>query len=279
MLTMVEARNSLGGVLALPLADATSGYLIEDIEGLDPVKATLVSSEFANLDGSQYQDSSTANRNIIIRLKFKPEFTTGTVRDLRNRLYGFFMPKAEVRLRFYLSDGLAVSISGRIESFDAPLFTKTPRADISIVCFDPDLVDTNRVIIDGMTSSSTSDDAGRLTIPYAGTAEAGVKFQLSLGAGRSLGEFTIYHRAGSDIARTLNFEMPLTQNNQVRIVTVPGAKEAVLINGSTETSALWAVSPQSTWFKLQQGENYIRVYATGAPIPYVIEYNTKYGGL
>ncbi len=60
MLIKVEARTSSGALLILPLDDVSSGYVVEEIEGLDPVKATLVSSSFAQADGEQYH-----TRNVI----------------------------------------------------------------------------------------------------------------------------------------------------------------------------------------------------------------------
>jgi hypothetical protein len=278
---MVEVKNKLGGVLALPLADSTGGYLVEEVEGLDPVKATLVTSDWANLDGAQYQDSSRTTRNIIIRLKLKPNFTTSTVRGLRNRLYGFFMPKSEVTLHLYYSDGLVVQIDGRVETCDAPSFTKEPRVDVSIICFDPDFIDPEPVIISGETTDSTTSESGRFLIPYEGTVDTGVKFTLEMPwtGTRTLSEFTIYHRKSGDIALTMDFEAPLSTSDKLIIVTIPGQKSVTLTRGLTDTSLLWAIAPQSDWIQLAQGENYIRVYTSGTPIPWTIEYTTRYGGL
>lgn len=281
MLTMVEVRNNLGGVLALPLADSTGGYLVEDVDGLDPVKATLVSSDWANLDGAQYQDSSLTTRNIILRLKLKPNFTTSTVRGLRNRLYSFFMPKSEVTLHLYYSDGLVVKIDGRVETCESPTFAKEPRADISIICFDPDFIDPERVIVEGMTTDSTTSESGRYAVPYVGTVNTGVKFTMQLPAfgHPALGEFTIYHRKTGDLSLSMDFEAVLGPADKITIVTIPGQKSVTLTQGATDTSLLWAIAPQSEWIQLAQGENYIRVYATGTPIPWTIEYTTRYGGL
>jgi hypothetical protein len=57
MLTGVEVRTIQDNLLALSLDDPSSGFIIEEIEGLDPVKASVVSSSFATMDGEQYQFS------------------------------------------------------------------------------------------------------------------------------------------------------------------------------------------------------------------------------
>jgi hypothetical protein len=50
MLTMVTVQNP-SGTLFLPLTDASQGYVVKDIQGLDPVKASLASSTMAQMDG------------------------------------------------------------------------------------------------------------------------------------------------------------------------------------------------------------------------------------
>ncbi len=116
MITLVEARNPQGDVLAFQIANPTNGYEVRDIDGLDPVEATIVSSSFANQDGEQFQTSRRAKRNIVLKLGYDPDYVTTTVRQLRKALYNFFMPKSDVSFRFYSDDMPAVDIQGKIES-------------------------------------------------------------------------------------------------------------------------------------------------------------------
>lgn len=273
MLTTVEIRNDAGDLLTLPLGDASSGFIVSDIEGLEPVKATIVSTSFANMDGGQYHSSRREPRNLKIKLEIEPDYILDSVAELRKQLYGFFMTKQKSNLRFVMDDGLTVGIDGRVETFDSPLFTKDPTADISLICFDPDFVDVDPVVVAGNTTSGSTETL----IDYDGSVEAGIKFTLNLN--RSLSEFTIYHRPPDDVVRTLDFSGTLSSGDVLEISTVAGAKGATLLSGSTETSVLYGISPQSNWIELQPGPNYIRVYATGAAIPYELEFSTRYGGL
>ena len=68
MLKRVEVVTPQGAVLDLPLGDISSSLQIESIEGLDPVKATIASSSFAQLDGAQYQSSRRETRDIKLRI-------------------------------------------------------------------------------------------------------------------------------------------------------------------------------------------------------------------
>jgi len=273
MLTMVEARTIQGDLLSLPLSDQASSFTVDDIDGLDPVKATLVSSSFARLDGQQYQSSRREARNIKLRLGLDPDYVTESVRDLRARLYTYFMPKSQVSLRFYMSEGLTVEIVGRVESFETTLFTKEPSVDISIMCFDPDFYELTSELMNENTTSTTAETLH----VYEGNVETGIIFTLNVD--RTLTEFTIYHRPPDDSMRTLDFAGDLLAGDTLVINTIPGSKGATRTRASTSSSVLYGVSPQASWIELMPGDNYIRVYAIGAAIPFTIAYTNKYGGL
>ena len=273
MIETLEVRTSQGSLLAVPIDDVESGIYVKEIEGLDPVKATLVSSSFANLDGGQYQSSRRDERNIKLRLGLEPDYVTETVRSLRQRLYQYFMTKTEVDLRFYDSDGLVVGIVGRVESFDSAIFTDDPEVYISVMCFNPDFVELDSVIIEGDTVSTNTE----MQVDYDGTVETGV--QLTMNVDRPITEFTIYHRPPDGTLRSLEFAANLEAGDQLVISTVPGSKFVTLTRAGSDSSLLYAISPQSNWIEFQPGVNNIRVYAEGAAIPYQIEYTNKYGGL
>lgn len=273
MLSSVEIRTSRGGVLTLPLQDVSDGLVLAEVQGLDPVKATLVSSSFAGADGEQYHSSRREARNITLKLDLEPDYVTTSVSDLRNRLYTYLMPKSEVTLGFYMSNGLYTEIVGRVESLESPQFTQEPAADISLTCFDPDFIDPVPVHLDLMSTDLTTETL----IPYLGTVDTGVVFTLL--PDRALSQFTIYHRPPDGTFRQLDFVTALSAGDKLVISTVPGAKGATLTSAGTTKSVLYGVSPQSNWHALQNGDNYFRVYATGAPIPFDIDYITRYGGL
>lgn len=273
MLNKLEVRTDQGDLLTLPLQDISEGYLIQDIVGLDPVKATIVSSSFALLDGSQYQSSRRENRNIVLSLGLEPDWGSGTVQELRSRLYTFFMPKSNVNLRFFGTGAPTLNISGRVESFESSLFVKDPKVTISIICFDPDFTALTPSSIAGNTTAGLTETL----ITYSGTVETGIVFTLELN--RSLTDFAIYHRPPDGVVKTLEFSSPMLDTNVLTISTVSGAKGATLLVGSTESSILYGISPYSKWIELVPGDNYIRVYAVGAAIPYTIDYVDRYGGL
>jgi len=273
MISQVEVRSSSGQLLTLGLESADDGLIVESIDGLDPVKATLVSSSFAVYDGALYQSSRRETRNIIITLGLDPDYVTTSVRDLRNRLYQFFMPKSEVGLRFFLEDDFTVNIMGRIESFDSVLFTAEPKVIISLICYDPDFIALESIVLEG----DTVDDVTETLITYDGTVEVGGILTLLID--RALTEFTVYIRGGDGVTHTIDFAGTLQADDILVINSIAGSKAVTLTRSAVTTSFLYGVSPQSTWTELDPGDNYFRVYAVGAAISYTFEYTPRYGGL
>lgn len=277
MLVRVEVRTRRGFLLVLPLEDASNGLAINEIEGLDPVKATLVSSSSAGVDGAQYHSAHREPRNLKFKISFEPDYIETSVDDLRTRLYSFFMPKTEVDLRFVMSDGLYVDITGRVEDFVSPRFTEEPVADISLLCFQPDFIDPNPVTVNDLLSTDQEDPATDYRIDYLGTVEVGVV--LTIRPDKVVPEFTVHHRPPDGSHRQLDFSTPLSAGDKLVISGVTGAKGVTLTRNNSDSSVLYGLSPQSAWITFEEGDNYLRVYFDGEPIQYDIEYITRYGGL
>lgn len=274
MLSRVDIRTRRGTLLQLPLEDVSHGYILSSVDGLDPVNATLVSSGYANTDGEQFHSAKRVPRNIKLKLEFEPDYVTNSVESLRQNLYSYLMPKSEVYLTFIRDDGLEVDITGRVESNEAPLFTKEPGADVSVMCFEPDFIDPDLVSISG----TSTEDSTETTIEYAGNIEVG--FVLTITLSRAESALTVYLRTPDDTLHSFDFAAPLLSGDILRISTIPGQKGAWLTRAGVETSVLYGVSTESEWLTLEEGTNYLRVYATGTPVlPYTFEYTTRYGGL
>jgi hypothetical protein len=282
ILSALKLTNGQGSVLNLPLGDPSNGYVVKNIDGLGPVKATLVSSSFANMDGEQYHSARRSARNIVISLVLEPDYGVMDAKTLRDMLYRFVMPKSSVKVTFTLFDQFSISIveqtleleiMARVESCEPPLFAREPTIDISLMCFDPDLVDPRLIDYVGTTTS----DLTMRSIDYVGTVDAGVLFTFR--PNRPVNEFTIYHQPPDQTLHTIEFAYPLLTDDVVAISSVPGSKFARLVRDGVESSVLFAISSQSDWFTLQPGSNAFRVYATGDPVPFDIEYTVKYGGL
>lgn len=274
MITLIEARTLQGTLLSLPLGDISGGYSIQDVDGLDPVDATIVSSDFAGTDGEQYQSSSVGKRNIVLTLGLESDYITNSVRSLRKNLYNFFLPKKPVSLRFYDDEGLTVDIAGRVETCKSKLFSQEPAVEISILCFDPEFVNVTPTTVTGSTVNSTTSNL------YQYDGDIGTGFTLTLNVNQTLGEFTVYNTGEDGIVHSLDIQASLLAGDIVTISTVSGNKYVKRTRAGVTTSLLYGMTTQSDWVALSPGDNHFRVYITGAtPIPYSITYTELYGGL
>lgn len=274
MITRVEVRNKQGALLNLQLDDDTDSFLVQDIDGLGPVKATLVSTSFTGLPGEQLNSKRRDTRNIKFQLGLNPDLAAlETVENLRFDLYKFFMPESDVSLRFYTNGGLTVDILGTVETCEPAIFSQNPSVDISIMCYAPDFYDPTVVNLSSNTTSGTT----MTYVDYEGHLETGMVFTLNVN--RTLTEFTLYNTPPNGEVVSLEFAGALESGDILVISTVPGSKGVTLTRSGVISSMLWAVSPQSTWLTLERGINAFRAYATGAAIPYTIDYTKKYGAL
>jgi hypothetical protein len=274
VLTLVEITNARSDTLSLPLANASAGYAVNDIEGLDPVDATLTTSTIAQVDGAQPQNAQRGTRNITMKLGLNPDYIVSTVQSLRSALYDYFMPKANIQMGFYLDGSLYVVTSGQVESFANSMFSTDPEVDISVICYDPDFYSPSAETISENTTASTDT----ITINYEGTSDAGVIFTLNVD--RDLDGFTLYNTAPDGSIQVFNVVSSFVADDIVTITSIPGAKSLLLTRAAITTSALSAQDPTAAaWPMLQKGANLFRAYCSGDPIPYTVTYTAKYGGI
>ena len=100
MLTQIKAYSSLQSAPTLYLSEigrAESDLIqIRNIEGLDPVVASVGTAPYGASDGEAYVGSSVLSRNIVLTLHPNPDWNTWSHEALRRLLYAYFM-------RFFLN--------------------------------------------------------------------------------------------------------------------------------------------------------------------------------
>ena len=271
-----------GESLEVPLRNPQNGLYIDDITGLDPVKAEITSSTFGNVDGEQYQASRRGKRNIVVKLGFAPDYLTTTVYSLRQHLYSLFMPKSQINLRFFLSEGLVLYITGIIEDFDAPIFTQEPTATLSILCFDPDFSTSTRIVGGNTLHPLSSNDESSCEINYVGSSPTGFLYRQIFSSVVPVNlTLTVSNNvAGASSINIENYEFEET--DELQISTIPGSRGVWVVRNSVRESILDNVDIESVYSAWYYGINKFRVVTNLEEyyaIPFVVTYLTKYGGL
>lgn len=272
MLEKVQAISASGQVLELPIANSPGGYIVEDIDGLDPNKAIYASSIMALMDGEEYQASRGEKRQITMTLGYSLSHAS-SVRARRTALYDWFMTKSEVLLRFFMTDFPVVEIVARVEDMDAPMFTKDPKAKIIMIAFKPDFIAEEETIIPG----ATTDTPSAQNIAYGGSVSSGFLFTMNVD--RAISTFTIDLNQPNGLGQQMVFQGSLLAGDVLEINTQEGEKGAWRTRAGTRSSVLASISPGSDWPDLLKGSNSFRVFLTGTPIPYEVMYKERFGGL
>jgi len=273
MLTLLDITNARGDTLHLPILDSSAGYIVRDIEGLDPVKAVLTSSSMAQVDGAQAQNARRDIRNITMKLGFDPDFVTNTVQSLRSALYDYLMPKDNILLGFYIDGQIYAVTEGQVEDFNNSMFSADPEVDISILCYDPDFYGPAEETL----TSATVSDTNTNTITYEGSSETGVIFTLNVNG--LVSTFSLYNTTPENEVQVFTVHGSFGIDDVVTISTIPGSKSVTLLRAGVETSILYDLDPTSDWISLKKGDNQFRAFSPGSPIPYTVTYVPKYGGL
>jgi hypothetical protein len=255
--------------------DSSNGYVVKEIDGLDPVNASLTTSSLAQVDGAQPQNARRDVRNITIKLGLEPDYLSTTVQSLRSALYDWFMTKSLIGLKFYLDGVLFAVSSGQVETCTNSMFSADPEVDISILCYDPDLYGPAQIELDSSTVSTTDTTA----INYAGTSDAGVIFTLNIN--RSLDSVALYNTAPDNTIQqfALSGTGAFVSGDILTINTIPGQKSVTLTRASITSSVLFYVDDSAAWITLQKGVNEFRAFASGAAIPFTLTYTPLFGGI
>lgn len=278
MLQQVDFITERGQELTLSPSDMSTGIILDSIDGLDPVKALLVSTTFATRDGTQHQHARREARDIIVRMSLDSRFGGGSVAQIRRMLYSLFPTKTKLKMVFHELGMPPVEISGIVEDAVSPRFTDEPTFAMSIHCNDPDFVNP---VPHMDTGEGFPTSMNYKTVEYEGSEDSGLSIEVDVsGTGTGSG-FIVQQITPTGSTRRLIFSADVRAQDTILIETHPGQKEVLLRRNSEDTSILWGIDPQSQWPMLQSGTNQIGFQVTGGTYQsyYEFRYHDRFGGI
>lgn len=134
MIKSVTITNYVGESVKIVLTedDPEHGFLVESIDGLGPVKASINTVDFALTDGGKYNSARAEQRNIVFHFWFT---FAQTIEDTRQRTYKYFPLKKKVRMTFE-TDNRTLYTEGYVESNEPEIFEEMEGCEISVICPD-----------------------------------------------------------------------------------------------------------------------------------------------
>lgn len=281
MLTEVKAYSSWQSAPSLPLSDPgraeTDLVQIRDIQGLDPVKASVNTSPYGSVDGESWVGSSVLSRNIVLTVGINPDWANWTYESLRRLLYEYFMPKRPIRLVFYSDDMEPVDIRGIVESAEINQFSKDPEFVVSVICPDPHFTALEPKVI---TGQSVRPGGAVIEIENEGSIEIGCYVQVTQASGASPTRIGI--QIGNPAITYFDVNTTVDATNYFETSSVPTRKFVQNINMSTGviTSLLSKVVREgSEWPIFQPGLIDFSVITDAGVQDWELTYFERFGGL
>lgn len=282
MITEVKAYSAWNSAPTLLLADGgraeTDLIQIRNIDGLDPVKASVNTSLYGAVVGASYVGSSVPSRNLVLTIHPNPDWEDNTFDSLRKLIYSYFMPTLAIRLVFESDDMDPVEIFGYVESVENNKFSKDPEFLVSIICPDPYFKAVDPIVVTGQSILAAGVPT---TIDYEGNVQAGIVVKVSWASGTPptfigvrIGDPAVSHLIiNTDVTATKYFEMSsIPRKKFVQNVDLDtGVIENLLSSAFVAEGSLWPY--------LELGENEFSVITDQAVQDWELTYYPLYGGL
>ncbi len=278
MIRTITVINRLNETLELDLFHPEkSGFAIEDVTGLGPVRASVNLAEFSTMDGAVYNSAHIPSRNIVMKLILLPKPDIETTRQLS---YKFFPIKQRVKLVID-TDNRLLETTGYVEANEPIIFSKQETLQVSIICPYPFFYSSGPgseqyTTFTGLekkftfpwSNESTTTKLLKMgdilknqiaTVFYAGDNEIGITIEMEfLG---DVGDLTIANLTTGDLMEIKKSRIiaitgnQLKQGDKVFINTIKGEKSIILLRGGVETNILNALDKDASWFQIIKGDN------------------------
>lgn len=276
MINSIIITNYLGEQITLDLKNPeNSGFIVREIRGLGPCKATINTTEVSTNDGSIYNSARLNARNIVFDLVF-----IGTdIESLRQLSYKFFPIKKPITLEF-ITDNRDCVTTGYVESNEPDIFSSSESATISILCPDAyfysieagenittfygedplfEFPFENNSLTENLIEFGNIRKYTDAVIVYDGDYEIGITITIhSVGEASNISIYNIGTRQQM-VIDTAKIESltgsGLIAGDDIIICTVKGKKSITLLRNGKYTNILNALDKKSDWFQLVKGEN------------------------
>lgn len=268
MIKFITITNHVGDSIKLELArPELSGFLIKDIAGLGPAKATINTTKTATHDGSMYNSANLDQRDLVMQIGF---IQTGkeTIEDLRQKSYKYFPIKKKIHMLIE-TDNRKLETEGYIEANEPNIFSSAEGCVITIACPDPYFYSSviNETVFSGIEAMFEFPfENDSLTEPLlemgsivnkqeavvynSGDAEVGMTIVIH--AIGDVSNITIHNLATHE---KMSIATTMITGDTITIVTKKGSKSITLLRDGVKTNILNCVARGSKWFTLVRGDN------------------------
>lgn len=282
MIKRVSITNHLGESIKMELLrPETSGFIIENIEGLGPAKANINFTTLATIDGAIDNSARLDYRNIVISLIF---LENPTIEDTRLASYKYFPIKQNITFLIETDRRICETV-GRVES-NIPKIFSTSETDregcqISIMCPDPyfysagpnkltqtvffgaeplfEFPFSNESLTEKLIEFGDIKNQTEGTVYYEGDADVGIIIRIhALGPVEGLKIYNLTKRQLLGISDDKLVALTgggIQAGDEIVLNTNRGMKSITLTRAGIVTNILNVLEKPIPWFVLSKGDN------------------------
>jgi hypothetical protein len=185
----LSVKNAKEEILSFP---DSPYYDVIITDGLTPANVNVSATELFGYDGAKLLGSQVGVRNIVLDIILKSD-----IEYARQNLYKYFPPNENIRL-YLKSENRDMYIDGRVETFEANLYSMKQRPQISIICPQPFFISKENVEL------TYSEIEAMFTFPFEIPVNMGIEF--TAGSGNYTAVFE-----GGDVVSGMVFEITATK--------------------------------------------------------------------
>lgn len=278
MIKSITVYNHLDESIQLELAfPEKSGFAIQQISGLGPVKATINTADFSTMDGSIYNSARISARNIVMTLIFLDNPNVETMRQLS---YKYFPIKKRIKLVIETDNRLA-EIYGYVESNEPVIFSQRETTQISIICPNPYFYSSglegeqltifsgfekrfqfpwsNESVTEKLIETGVILKNQTQTAYYQGDGDVGINIEMV--AMGSIGNITIANLTTGEVMKLDSAKLEsltgsaIVLGDELYISTIKGQKSIILLRNGEYINILNCLDKDVSWFQLVKGDN------------------------
>lgn len=264
MFLEAKVQNAEGNVLDLTSAESRQKFILSSIQGLNPPPAQLNITNIYGMDGGFLNSAFLNTRNILLTMLLR-----GDQEASRQELYDYFNTKDSLRF-FFRNTNRNVYIDAHVETVECDMFQRTEEMQVSIIAPRPYFLGTvmHQAELGAITKLfefpfaidqdepvpfSTYDEE---LIPILHVdGDIGNGFDLKIEVKQTFTDFRIRNETTSQQFKLSGFTF--LADDEIRICTISGQKDLVLIRDGVEERIFEALAPGSTFFPLAHGDNLI----------------------
>lgn len=249
MLQQVIATNVESGTsYTLSMgASESDGALIFDIAGIAEYNNEVAVEKTAHKP--IVTGITKSPRNIVLTIRI----TALDVEDKRRVLRSVFRVGKTIRLDFQTTHR-NVSIEGMVESCDTPIFVQESIMSVSIMCSDPDFLESE--VVSTFENSGTVDNSGDLTVGFK-LELLSVHDQADFFSIRNITHGQEIEFDKGKIEALIDSDL---EETDILIVDSGSIKKCVLVRDAVEHNIMAAVQIPFKWLYLNPGDNVIDVF-------------------